>query len=77
MTTTWGVGVGDGDTVGEELGDAGATDDRAGVAACAVPHAARVKARAGAIIRVRMVARGFYERGPTESIADVLTFPGR
>ncbi len=78
MTTTWGVGVGegDGDGDGEALGDTKA-EGCAGVPAWAA-HAVKAKARTGAIVRMRearIVAGGFYERGPRESIRRLLTFP--
>ena len=80
MTTTWGVGVAEGDGDGEGLGDIGEAVARAGVAACAAPHAVKAKARTEAIIRTagaRIVARGFYERDLHESIRGVLTFRGQ
>ena len=77
--TTWGVGVGDGDSDGEGLGDTRAMDGRGCVSAWTAPQAVKANARRGATTRMpetRMVARGFYERRPSESIPGVLTFPG-
>jgi hypothetical protein len=67
-----------GAVVGELTGVAVAegVDERAGAAAWVVPHAIKAMANAGAISRrFRILAGGFYERRPAESIGCVLRFP--